>query len=308
MSLPDLMLKCLRAAGVDPATTPVTWSMEISDGSISGTVCWSLAPQDSNAGKPQPFSKSKAGSPQFPTGKPQSSSLHSAGTPQLSTLHFPTSNNTPSGRRLYEPPTKKRKTPSQRRHSAKRRELWRLSRSSPADVLMQNNSANASDVSQELNSDSCPSSPVTDVLRKNIINNASDVSQKLVSDDTSSIVESMDNVPDSVVAECSVDESDSDDEFESLPWSDPRHPGHDAYLLRQSYDTVIDLPPSDPPRAPDKPPREKVPTYEVSDSDPAVYYRSFDDSDSDDDDLPLSDPRHPAHLWYQEFLAKQALV
>ena len=275
MSIPDVLLTMLHAAGVDPDTLPFTWNVCVNpDGTVSGHMHYDPRAADSHkvrlarsAGKPQ-LRKPAAGKPQSllkapsstdryqpSTGKPQRNSFysHSAGTPQQP--HISANSSQPSS---------KRHCPSRRRRNAQRRAAWRLTlsdRSTPAvDSIGQPdtdcNSDSAAVVSQQ-----SADTPAADAIPQ--------LSGLITSSPASGLLDQI--------------------SAELVPTGEKPH-----------------MP---APIAPAK--RERVPTYEVSDTFPGVYLRSFNEPDSDEDiDLPLSDPRHSGHLahqWYQEFLAKQAL-
>jgi len=171
----------------------------------------------------------------------------------------------------------KSRCPSQRRRSARRRAAWRQTLQAASEVPQKHVSPIIQDPEQSLSVISevsfSPIGVVTDVPQKHPFESSCDF------DSTTDVVSPPSDPPDvTPVAMSAVDP------------------------VNDSVDVVS-------PHAPAI--RERVPTYEESDSVPGVYFRSVDESDSDDDiDLPLSDPRHPGHLahqWYQDFLAKQAL-
>ena len=178
MSIPDKMLKCLHAAGIDPNSLSVTWNICMNaDGTISGHVRYDPnvvdSPEDKwsgptgkrqyshidkhsySAGKRQ-YSEVVAGHPQLPNAPVP---FGSAGNRQLSAL-------TAGKSKLFNIPSEmagaaqrsrhsKKRTPSQCRRSARRRSSWRELRCQDTSDIPQH-----SDVTT-VNIDSC--TPAADV-------------------------------------------------------------------------------------------------------------------------------------------------
>ena len=164
MSVPDVVLLSIRAAGVDRTAQPITWDIcKHDDGSVSSYMRWIPSAVKNGEGS-LPCSAGKcqlsnpAAGPQSPdisthpsaAGKPQLASFirDSAGSSQPSSkspsllrlTHHATISQTPAHR-------SKHRCPSQRRRSARRRAAWRQTlQADSASVVLQKLPSDSSDV------------------------------------------------------------------------------------------------------------------------------------------------------------------